>query len=454
MNLSIRLFGKVLSLTLVIIFITFIYFINSLYEKIEEERVFKANSYKMITKAEELRRSSNYLTRFARNYVVTGDIEYKDNYFKVLNIRNAKDFRPKNYNRVYWNILEPIRSQKHPATKKKYALLDEMKKLPYTSYQLEKLSESLKNSDKLVNLELRAFNAIKDNNQKLAIKLLHSDEYKIAKNLIMLPIDDFFISIYKEFKLHKSKLNDEIDSIFSLIFILVISGISVFFISLFVLRKKVLIPIEYLSSIIEKFNHGDKNFKKIIHCDDEIGLFTKQFFEMKDQLDVDFDKLRKLSITDPLTGIKNRRAFFEVSENFFKLANRKDLPLSLLILDIDLFKKVNDTYGHIIGDEILKFLVKQTNHTLRDSDIFARYGGEEFIILLPDTNLNGAIQVAEKIRKTIENTPYQGDVEVSITVSLGVAQLENEKILNKLIKRADEALYRAKEYGRNRVEAS
>jgi len=454
MNLSIRLFGKILALTLLIIFFVFIYFINTLHQTVEAKRAFRNNSYQRILKADELRRSSNFLTRFAKDYVITGDKQYKENYFRVLNIRNAKEYKPKNYQNIYWSLTEPTRSQRHPITKNKVSLIQELKTLKFTKEQLSLLNLSLNNSNELVNLELRAFNAMKDNNQKLAIKILYSTEYIEAKNSIMLPIDTFIESLYEEHSKNLNILAQKIDSLFSLIFILVISGISVFFISLFVLRKKVLIPIEYLSSIIEKFNHGDKNFKKIIHCDDEIGLFTKQFFEMKDQLDVDFDKLRKLSITDPLTGIKNRRAFFEVSENFFKLANRKDLPLSLLILDIDLFKKVNDTYGHIIGDEILKFLVKQTNQTLRDSDIFARYGGEEFIILLPDTDLNGAIQVAEKIRKAIESTPYQGDVEVSITVSLGVAQLQNEKILNKLIQRADEALYRAKEYGRNRVEAS
>ena len=174
---------------------------------------------------------------------------------------------------------------------------------------------------------------------------------------------------------------------------------------------------------------------------------------MKAQRDQDFEDLRKLATTDPLTKAKNRRAFFDLSEKFFKLAKRKDLPLSVMILDIDFFKKVNDTYGHLVGDEILKFLVKQVDMILRDSDILARYGGEEFIILLPDTDINGALKTAQKIRKTIEMTPYKGEVEVPFKVSLGVAQLGKQKILKDLIKNADDALYRAKEYGRNRVES-
>jgi diguanylate cyclase (GGDEF)-like protein len=247
----------------------------------------------------------------------------------------------------------------------------------------------------------------------------------------------------------QKSINKKINNLFKIIFILVISGISIFFIALFLLRKKVLIPIEYLMDIINKIKTDNKDYEKIIFCNDEIGAFTEQLFEMKEQRDRDFEKLKELSITDPLTGIKNRRSFFEISEKFFKLAKRKELALSIIMLDIDFFKKVNDTYGHIIGDEILKFLVQIVDKELRDSDIFARYGGEEFIIMLPDTTLDGAFKTANKLRKIIEDTPYEGDVEVPITISLGVAQLKNEKIFNDLIIRADDALYKAKDSGRN-----
>jgi diguanylate cyclase (GGDEF)-like protein len=205
--------------------------------------------------------------------------------------------------------------------------------------------------------------------------------------------------------------------------------------------------------VIDKIKHGRTDFKKIIFCKDEIGTFTEHLFDIKEQRDKDFENLRQLSITDPLTNTKNRRAFFEISEKFFKLARRKELDLCIILIDIDHFKKVNDTYGHIIGDEILKFLVKQLDKELRDSDILARYGGEEFIVLLPDTDLDGGVKTAEKIRKAIEEETYKGDVEVAITISLGVAQLQNEKIINDLIRKSDEALYKAKNNGRNRVES-
>jgi len=451
MNLSIRLFGKVLSLLLTIIFFTFIYYIHSLYQTVQEAKQSKVVNYKMLEKANELSKSSDLLTRFARNYVVTGDEKYKENYYKVLNIRDAKEFKSENYNYIYWNILEPQRSKIFPDTDIKSSLLDEIKKLPYTKQQLSKLEKSLKRSNKLVNLELKAFNAMKENKQKLAIDILYSDKYKLAKHNIMLPISELINSTYKNYKIDEDKTNKKINNLFRIIFILVISGISIFFIALFLLRKKILIPVEYLMDLINKLRNNDNNYKKIIYCNDEIGMLTEQLFNMKEQIDYNFEKLKELSTTDPLTGIKNRRSFFESSEKFFKLARRKGLALSIIMLDIDFFKKVNDTYGHIVGDEILKFISKIIEKELRDSDIFARYGGEEFIILLPDTDIEGAFKTANKLRKIVEDTPYEGDVEVSITISLGVAQLENEKIFNDLIKKADKALYKAKDSGRNIV---
>lgn len=451
MTLSIRKFGKALALILIFIFFTFIYYINNLYNEVERGRSFKRVSYIMIEKAYELKSSSLNLTKFARKYVITLNKQDIDDYYKLLAIRNGEVHKPQNYQNIYWSISEPIRSQRHPKSNKKISLHDEMKSLPYSKYQLQKLQESYDNSKELINLEEKAFNAIKQNNQKLAIKLLNSSQYEKAKDSIMIPLDEFFKSLFDSYNAQKVIVNNEINTLFRIIFILVVTGISIFFISLFLLRKKVLIPIEYLMNVIDSINKGKKNYKKIIFCNDEIGILTEQFFKMKEQRDIDFENLRLLSTIDPLTGIKNRRSFFEISERFFKLARRKDVALSIIMLDIDHFKKVNDTYGHIVGDEILKFLVKIVNNEIRDSDVFARYGGEEFIILLPDTELEGAVKTAQKIRKVFESTSYKGDVEVSITVSFGVAQMKNEKIFNNLIIRADKALYQAKEGGRNMV---
>jgi diguanylate cyclase (GGDEF)-like protein len=451
MNLSIRTIGKILSAVFATIFIVFIYFVNELYEEVSYSKKFKRENYEMILKAQALRTSSNQLTRFVRAYAATRDKTHRDNYFKVLQIRNGEIDKPVGYENVYWSLREPLRSQRHPKSGKKSALHDELEAFNFTKEQFKNLNDALNLSNHLTKLELEAIHATDEGKTKLAQKLLYSLDYYAQKEQIMLPIDKFLESILKTYNTKRSIIDVKIDSLFQVITVLGVAELGVFIISLILFRKKVLIPLSYLTNTIEKIKHGEKNIEKIIYSDDEIGLFTEQIFDMKAQIDKDMMKLKELSSIDSLTGIKNRRSFFEASENHFKLAKRKDLALCVIMLDIDFFKKVNDTYGHVVGDEILKFLVINVKKSLRKSDIFARYGGEEFIILLPDTTLEGGIKTAEKIRKRIESTTYKKDVEVNITISLGIAELKHEKTLTELIQKADEALYKAKKGGRNMV---
>ncbi|NCB14092.1 MAG: GGDEF domain-containing protein, partial [Erysipelotrichia bacterium] len=162
-------------------------------------------------------------------------------------------------------------------------------------------------------------------------------------------------------------------------------------------------------------------------------------------------KLLETSITDYLTNLPNRRHFFEVGIKTLHLAKRENIPLSIICVDIDFFKKINDTYGHDIGDEILKLVSRIMEKSIRKSDILARTGGEEFSILLYNTNENQAYILAEKIRQNIENSSFKdGNQEVKVTISLGISQLlENDEDLDSVIKRADKALYMAKEKNRN-----
>lgn len=420
----------------------------------------------MLKKASELRQTSDDLTRCARTYTVTGDTKYKENYFTVLNIRKGLAPRPKNYDGIYWDLSEQARIHRHPLGKK-VSLREEMIALPYSKYEFERLRKAAATSSNMVTLEIEAFNTMKglykDNNgeyvikgkanQQLSIELLHSKEFHRGKEKIMLPIDDVLFSLKERTKKEIDIANSKIDQTFQKIFILLTLAFIALIIAMFMIRKKVLLPISSLTKTILSFQKGEKNIVKTIYYNDEIGLMTEQFFTMKQKLDDDYNAIEKLALTDPLTKISNRRGFFESSEELLKLTQRTKDHLSLIILDIDFFKAVNDTYGHIVGDEILKHLVKCIKESLRESDIFARFGGEEFIVLLPQTDINGALEVAEKIRSSIETNIYTDkDVAVPITISIGVSQCEDERELKQLINRADTALYAAKSTGRNKVE--
>ncbi len=164
------------------------------------------------------------------------------------------------------------------------------------------------------------------------------------------------------------------------------------------------------------------------------------------------NKIIRLAETDPLTGAANRRCFLERAEAAAADALRRQRSLSVLLLDIDFFKKVNDTYGHGGGDEALKRFVEGCGTALRPNDLLGRFGGEEFVVLLPETNPYVAVSIAERLRTAVEALTITHDgTSFRITVSCGVAAVAADG-LDGALSRADIALYEAKQKGRNRVE--
>ena len=166
----------------------------------------------------------------------------------------------------------------------------------------------------------------------------------------------------------------------------------------------------------------------------------------------DMERFKHLAETDRLTGLFNKGKFNEVLKKEIERAKRYKRPLSLIIFDIDRFKRINDTYGHKVGDEVLRELAKVIKSIIRKTDFLVRWGGEEFVILAPETDLDGALKLAEKLRQTVEK--HQFPTVKNVTISLGVAQYIDEETPEEFIIRADTALYKAKENGRNRVEVA
>jgi polar amino acid transport system substrate-binding protein len=162
-------------------------------------------------------------------------------------------------------------------------------------------------------------------------------------------------------------------------------------------------------------------------------------------------KLKVLAQTDPLTGINNRGYFFSQGNKYFNIAIRNKTPLHQLMLDLDFFKRINDKYGHHVGDLVLKEFTQTVEKTLRNSDLFGRIGGEEFSIILQDTSVEGAKLFAERIIENIKNMQIISANEViKVTVSIGLVTLKDEDNIHELLKKADAALYKAKTSGRNK----
>lgn len=169
-------------------------------------------------------------------------------------------------------------------------------------------------------------------------------------------------------------------------------------------------------------------------------------------------ELQRLATTDALTGLTNRRAFFEQGRQMLELTRRYGHACSLLMIDIDHFKAVNDRHGHHAGDQVLRTLADRLRDVLRQADLVARLGGEEFSALMPTTDLDAAAYAAERVRELCEglqpDLAHGSDAPVSVSVSVGVAQWRQGETLEHLLERADAALYRAKRAGRNRVEVA
>jgi diguanylate cyclase (GGDEF)-like protein len=200
----------------------------------------------------------------------------------------------------------------------------------------------------------------------------------------------------------------------------------------------------------------------------DVDLFTFSIFEgaficisvayllgglVKDQIATGY---QRASLADPLTGVTNRRGFFQRGERLLMRARFAREPMALVMFDLDQFKRINDSYGHHVGDEVLAAFCKVATTYLRPNDLFGRIGGEEFASLLPDTGLEDAVWLADRTRADIDAASYHaGEHSVHATVSVGVAFCNDATAdLAGLLKAADRALYRAKEAGRNRVETS
>ncbi len=259
------------------------------------------------------------------------------------------------------------------------------------------------------------------------------------------------------------------------IFIVAVVVVILFSVVAYKVTAAIMQPIHALSVGAQRIldGHIDHQIPLPAIHDDELGLLTRTFNAMmqklhSNQIEIERDRIRlaekndelqsanevlnQLSITDGLTKLHNHRYFQDHLTREIKRVSRTNSPLSLILIDLDDFKQLNDTYGHAAGDEVLISLAGIMNESARESDLIARYGGEEFVILMPNTDLAGAVHLAEKIRMAVESTRLIiGDrmKPTDVTISLGVALFKASR--REFFAEADRALYRAKAAGKNCV---
>lgn len=236
---------------------------------------------------------------------------------------------------------------------------------------------------------------------------------------------------------------------FEKIIILSIVILSIFLIILYVFIKR------YFTSPIEKILNSISINKKvddkqILSLNNELTEISNEYNLLFDKLNEEIDLNKKLLLVDPLTNSYNRKYYVMTMNEVLSLNNRYKMPFSIILFDIDDFKKINDGYGHLVGDKVLINIVKLINEDIRKTDTLYRVGGEEFIIICKNTIKSDAIIIAEKIRKKVEESLNIIENK-TITISIGVTEVISDDDENSIYKRVDDNLYMSKNSGKNRV---
>jgi diguanylate cyclase (GGDEF)-like protein len=209
-------------------------------------------------------------------------------------------------------------------------------------------------------------------------------------------------------------------------------------------KEKIIGVIEVVDTRVNRFKPSDQNLVELIAAPAAVAIENARLYS----------EVQRLAVTDDLTGLYNRRHFDKQLSAEFQRARRYSRPLGLLIIDIDLFKRVNDRFGHLEGDRVLAEFASMLRQSVRETDFIARFGGDEFTIILPETDLNGTVEAANRIRQSAAAHIYiAGKERIQLTVSIGTAAIPNQLFANptELFQHADRALLEAKQLGRDQV---
>jgi diguanylate cyclase (GGDEF)-like protein len=276
-------------------------------------------------------------------------------------------------------------------------------------------------------------------------------------------IEEILHSVHQKATELKSKEVLYVALLWSVLFLIVLLT----FLISYALKQSIIEPIESLTHAMQRLTQGDKHFYfNRYQNDDIIGKMVNAYNELRKSmikaeysrvlLDIQEQKtenLEKIAYLDPLTGALNRRRFEEIFQGSIRKAKRNATPLCVLLLDLDHFKRINDSFGHEIGDHVLKKFSDLVQESIRTSDVLARIGGEEFALLLKGITPEDAQKIAETIRSEVETIDFSFlDADLTLTVSIGIACYHDDTdTMEALLREADRKLYEAKKAGRNRV---
>lgn len=295
------------------------------------------------------------------------------------------------------------------------------------------------------------------------------DNYQGSLNDSLKQFEELEASKAQEILKDTSAKNQYITRILSFLFL---ASSAILIVAIYQVVRRFVRPLSILTEGVSLMQTGVLDKPISLRTEDEMGRLAnvlnnmaRELNESKSQLEkyaatleVQVEErtheLKRLATIDSLTEIYNRRYFFALAERAFAESARYGYPISAIMIDADHFKNINDIYGHATGDEVLKRLVKTIGAQIRDVDIFGRYGGEEFMLILPHISQSTALQIAERICASVKQIPFEHNGQpFKVTISVGVAErnISSQETLAYLLHKADKAMYKAKQIGRNRI---
>ena len=368
--------------------------------------------------------SMDLLTRLARSYSQFGQKFYYDEYLHEFHNANTRE-----------------------------KTIAKLKELEIHEDGLALIYKALDYSKALSEIETNAFKAVANNNYEKARKMLFGQEYNDRRNQITTAIKEFQIYVNSMAEAETNHAKQVFARMFFITIVLILSTIITAIVCLVLTTKKIR-SICRLTEISKEVTNGNLDISIICDEKDELGDFTRSFAVMLDSIKNITTDLNSKVKTDALTQIANRHSFLMNGPSFFDFHIRLGKPIAILFFDIDDFKKINDSFGHSFGDDVLKNFASIVSGSIRCFDMFCRYGGEEFVLLLSDADQKCGILIGKRIIGYLQKSIFPQKSDFKYTTSIGLFSgipRQSEKV-EEYINKADQAMYIAKKKGKNRME--
>ncbi|MEX3070305.1 GGDEF domain-containing protein [Vibrio alginolyticus] len=398
-----------------------------------------------------IQKMSDDITNMTRSYVFTGDKKYKDILFSIYNFISPENSWPVNYH-FYLSQMEANLNYKAKSSDI-FDIVKHFEDLGVNEYELKLLVESKDIGRDLYTFEMDVIAIYDSGSIEHAKSMVNSNFYLLGKRELSNKLSrlNSIINYRIELQSESKNYTQNVLSISSCLLLLVLM---IFFMAFYNKTKKLINSnIKSIELWSDKISNGEYNLALNTKVLKEFVPLTNSIKSLSKNTATLVHKLQDIAERDELTGMPNRRAAIDILKQKQKEVARYYSLCSIILIDIDYFKRVNDTYGHPVGDEILINVGRLISQYSRDSDCTARLGGEEFMVIAPQTDLCSAYILANKLKTKVESYIHHcGQHQIKVTISSGVSILVADGSVEQTYKQADDALYLAKKLGRNNVQ--